>query len=452
MKDERKNIDQLFSEGLGDFKPAPPPEMWEKIGTGLSVSTPGTVSPARNIGRIVLIGVAAVVLTGIALLWYFSGHNNPVQEDLNTIQQTEAPVIDNNQPIVTSTKSAKAETKSAISTEITGETNLETAKQQPQKTETILKIVSVPFADANENSIVKNKGTVKNTAVESIYKEPLSATNENSALITDLRTDFTQWLISQSIVFIPVSATSVFNEKYRQSGKPSLHSKTDIPLIGGVYAAWDRIDYGNNHTKESRALGLSLSTFRGPWLLETGAAVCLSDDNGRFLVNYNSFDSIGYYNKVVSFSLDPNNYGSIQFNTEVQGVFDSIDHHMETKTVNRYTYLQIPLMAGYHFYNNRLFTLSIKAGPIFSVMLNSSEPGINFIRENANLQSIDQLSPSRVSTNWQIAAALGIGLHLSQKLTLQLEPTYKTYLRPVYQGYQTKPQSIGIRAGLLYRF
>lgn len=452
MKDERKNIDQLFSEGLGDFKPAPPPELWKKIGASLTVSPPAPVIPAISIGRIVLIGVAAAVLTGLALLWYFSGHNNPDQGDINSIQQTEAPVIDNNQPIVSSNKSAKAETKSAISTEIPEETTVETAKQRPQKAETISKVGSAPYADVSVNSITKNEAVVKSTAVESIIRKTSSATNENSASITDLRTDFTHWLSSQPTVFIPVSATSVFTGKYRQSGKPAIYSKNSIPLIGGIYTAWDRIDYGDNHTKQSHALGLSLSTFRGPWLLETGAAVCLSDDNGRFLVKYNSFDSIGYYNKVVSFSSDPNNYGSIQFNTEVLGVFDSVDHNMEAKTANRYTYLQIPLMAGYQFYNKRLFTLSIKAGPIFSVMLNSSEPGINFSRENASLQSIDQLNPVRVSTNWQIAAALGIGLHISQRLTLQLEPTYKTYLRPVYQGYQTKPQSIGIRAGLLYRF
>lgn len=449
MKDERKNIDQLFSEGLGDFSPAPPPELWGKI----AASPPLPVSPASSAGHILLIGIAAALLTGIVLLWYFSGQNNADQGDINTVQQAKTPVIDNNQPIVSSNKSTNAKTNSAISTAMPAEATVVTTQQRPQNAETISSAVSVPYKDASVNSIANNETAVKITSAESVNnKELLPTTNENPASITDLRADFTHWMSSQPAVFITVSATSAFIGHYRQSGKPAIHGKSSIPLIGGIYAAWDRIDYGNNHTKQSHTLGLSLSSFKGPWLLETGAAICLSDDNGRFLINYNSFDSIGYYDRVVSFSPDPNNFGSIQFKTETQGVFDSINHNLESQTANRYTYLQIPLMAGYHFYNNRLLTLSIKAGPIFSLMLNSSEPGINFNRENASLQSIDQLNPARVSTNWQVAAALGIGLHLSQRLTLQLEPTYKTYLRPVYRGYQTKPQSIGIKTGLLFRF
>jgi len=58
----------------------------------------------------------------------------------------------------------------------------------------------------------------------------------------------------------------------------------------------------------------------------------------------------------------------------------------------------------------------------------------------------------RVSTDWQMSAALSLGMRLSQRFTFELQPVYKTYLRPVYQNLNTKPQSIGIRAGLLYRF
>jgi len=136
----------------------------------------------------------------------------------------------------------------------------------------------------------------------------------------------------------------------------------------------------------------------------------------------------------------------------MEGVYDSVGHKVETKTANRYTYLQIPLMAGYRIYADRLFTISLKAGPVFSVLLASDEPPVIFSREGAILQSIDNQTPVRASTNWQIAAALGAGMHITRSLTLQLEPTYRSYLRPVYQHHRNSPYSIGLKAGLLYRF
>jgi hypothetical protein len=223
-------------------------------------------------------------------------------------------------------------------------------------------------------------------------------------------------------------------------------------LIGGAYATWDLIDYGTGDRKQSQTFGLSLSTFKGPWLIETGAAVNLSEDNGRFMINYNSYDSIGYYNKVISFSPDPQNPGTVRFNTIVEGVYDSIDHSLETSTANRYTYLQIPLTIGYHLYSNRLLTFSFRAGPIFSILLDSNEPTASYDQQGISLTSIEDLSPARVSTNWQLSASLGFGFHLSQRFTLLAEPTYKAYLRSVYQHNHSKPQSIGLKAGLLYRF
>jgi len=449
MNDESKNIDNLFSEGLGNLNPTPPPELWEKIGAGIPTQAP--VVPVLGTGRIVAIGISAAVIFGLAILWVLTGNNSPEPKQTESVQQQEMPSATKSPEIkdkeTTVEKSETTESKPAVKHE-----NTTPVKAPEAKTATNLSEKSTIALSTSVK--VEKTVPVSEPILKSQPEDQASVAKSDPANTTlaDLRRDFTSWLSAQPAGFNIVSATSVFNNQYKNSQKLALPKRIHIPLIGGIYAGLDMIDYGTGNRKQSNSVGLSLSTFKGPLSLETGVALNLSEDNGRYLINYNSLDSIGYYNKVVSFSPDPQNPGTIHFNTEVQDVFDSIDHSLESKTTNRYTYLQIPLIAGYQIYSNRLLTISLKAGPVFSLMLNSTEPGITFNQDGTNLQSIDNLSPARVSTNWQIAAGLGVGLHLLSRFTLMVEPTYKTYLRPVYRNYRSNPYSIGLKAGLLYRF
>jgi hypothetical protein len=453
MKDERNNMDKLFSEGLGDFSPAPPPELWERIEAILPAPVPVTPPiPVSSSARLVTIGIAAAVLTGLAVLWFLNGKDTGSEKKETIIQhdiqakeianKPKEPVI-NADKYVTTDNSGKNTSTLINKPEVNNHAAGQLIESSPINTKNEITDLLIEDPKMKRPRVVEAQTIVPDPVLQA---EPA----QNSAPIAELRRDFTYWLNSQPAAFRPASAASAFSSQYKSSHRPAIPKGDGIPLIGGIYASLDLIDYGHGQKKQSRSAGISLSTFKGPWTIETGAAFCLSDDNGRYMINYNSWDSLGFYNKVVSFSPQPD--GTIHFDTEVQGVFDSIDHKIETSTRNRYTYLQIPLMAGYRLYSNRLLTISLKAGPIFSVMLASDEPGATFSENGTNLQSIENLSPSRLSTDWQVAAGLGLGFYLSRRFTLLAEPTYKTYLRPVYRNHSIRPQSIGIKAGLLYRF
>lgn len=451
MKDERNNIDELFRESLNDLRPAPPPGVWERVDSALpaSGSTPVSIPTGR---RWMLAGFGGLLLTTIALLWFFASRINPETEKADSSspmqQSTETSIsatekqqgLDVNLSAVNPEKSSS----NRIVTENTG--------QNISRTDKSGKNENIPQgSDSHETEEETQKFSAETSA-------NINSDNKTEKLIVvksellDLRTDFTNWLSSRTSAEIVAENFPAFDLRYKNSGNPLSPKRTSIPIIGGAYASWDMIYYGNDHRKQSRAAGLSLGTFKGPWEFETGIAYAISDDNGRFDINYSSFDSIGFYNKVVSFSPDLQNPGRILFNTVVEGVYDSIGHNTQTQTANSYTYLQFPLMAGYRVYSDRLLTISLKAGPVFSLMIGSDEQQAIFSQENASLQSINDLSPDRVSANWQIAASLGVGLHLSRRFTLLAEPTYKSYLRPVYQNTRTKPQSFGIKTGILYRF
>ncbi len=451
MTDERKNIDELFSQELGEFSPAPPPELWERIEAALPVPASEPVMPGLGSGRVALIGIAAAIIAGLLLVWLLKEDTISPPAGDKPVNQHEIAKPEN----IPASKAAFAEPTRKAKTSNSPDKQAEQGIFQPATanvSENLLRENPVK-AGAATTSEKSNSATS-----EFSYSLPADAfpgvkDKKNSPeSMSALRLDFKSWLSSLPTGLNAGVATNEFDYLYRESRKPALPKPERIPLIGGAYAAWDLIDYGTGDRKQSQTFGLSLSTFKGAWLIETGTAINLSEDNGRFMINYNSYDSIGYYNKVVSFSPDPQNPGAVRFNTIVEGVYDSIDHSLETSTASRYTYLQIPLTIGYHLYSNRLLTLSFRAGPVFSLLLDSNEPTASYDQQGTSLTSIEDLSPARVSTNWQLSASLGFGFHLSQRFTLLAEPTYKAYLRSVYQNNHSKPQSIGLKAGLLYRF
>jgi len=452
MKDKRNKIDELFREGLGGLNQAPPPDLWKRIDASLPSIPPARKTPLIP-RRFLQTGASAAIIAGAFILWFILGKSN------HESGQTESIPIREQSSGTTSTTTGHTPGLYPDQNVKIAESYIGSTDKNDHANE-----IAEKAAKASD----KNHDIQPNSKAASGEIRPLSgaadSTNNNypdpgaekqityQTGLAGLRLDFTNWLITMPAGQIYQGNFSSFNANLRKTPNPLRSKRGAIPLIGGVYASRDMIYYGKGHHKQSRTAGLSLSTFTGPWEFETGVAFSISDDNGKFDVNFSSFDSIGYYNKVVSFSPDPQIPGRVIFNTVMEGVYDSVGHKVETKTVNRYTYLQIPLMAGYRIYADRLFTISLKAGPVFSVLLASDEPPVTFYREGAILQSIDNQTPVRVSTNWQIAAALGAGMHISRCLTLQLEPTYRSYLRPVYQHHRNSPYSIGLKAGLLYRF
>jgi hypothetical protein len=452
MKDKRNKIDDLFREGLGKLNQAPPPDLWERIDASLPSIPPARKTPLIP-RRFLQTGAAAAIIAGAFILWFILGKSN------HESGQTESIPLQEQSSGTTSTTTGQ---KPVLLPDQTGKI-AEPFIEYTQKNDRINKVAekAAKVSDINHDTQPNSKaasGEIKLPAAAVVSKNNNytgSGTEKQTTYHTGLaglRLDFTNWLITLPAGQIYQENFLSFNAGLRKTRNPLAPKLGTIPLIGGVYASRDIIYYGKGHHKQSRAAGLSFSTFKGPWEFETGVAFNISDDNGKFDVNFSSFDSIGYYNKVVSFSPDPQIPGRVIFNTVMEGVYDSVGHNIEAQTVNRYSYLQIPLMAGYRIYADRLFTISLKAGPVFSVLLASDEPPVTFSREGAILQSIDNQTPVRASTNWQIAAALGAGMHISRCLTLQFEPTYRSYLRPVYQHHRSSPYSIGLKAGLLYRF
>ena len=201
--------------------------------------------------------------------------------------------------------------------------------------------------------------------------------------------------------------------------------------------------------------GLAVGYSNSTYLLQGGIEFCYSNDLGDYMVNMQTLDSTGYYENIGSFTIDPENPDSIIFNTVPVAVWDSVPHQTHGQTLNQYSYLQFPLMLGYKAWERGLFSAYIKAGPSFSFLLNRKEPTFIYYNPDATIQNITNYTPTRLNASIQILVSLSLEFQATEKLGILVEPTYRYYLRSVYdvQGSSLKnPFGIGVRGGVFYNF
>lgn len=227
-----------------------------------------------------------------------------------------------------------------------------------------------------------------------------------------------------------------------------------------LYVAPEITEYtrmASSSREKSFATGIALKYITGQYIIQAGAEVSHFYDLGDYMVRMETWDSIGYYHHVNGFIVDPENPGNIIFDTEEVPVWDSVKHHSHQQTRNTYTYLQFPLMIGYKAFEHGNFSAYIKTGPNFSLLLNRSEPYLDFNQPGATINAIDNYSLPRLTTNVQLLVGLALHLQATEKLGILAEPVYRYYLNTVYSmngdGEKLKnPYSFGVRAGIFYTF
>ena len=203
--------------------------------------------------------------------------------------------------------------------------------------------------------------------------------------------------------------------------------------------------------EKSYLAGLAVSYHSTRFVFEGGVEASHSFDQGDYLVDMDTYDSIGWYQGIGGFGPDPNNPDSIIFNTQQVLVYDSVQHNSYQQTQNQYTYLQFPLMIGYQAMDRGIFSAYIKAGPSFSFLLNKKEPPLEYFNPDATINQIENYTPARMSTSIQVLVSVAMKFQFTEKFGLLIEPTYRYYLKSVYndKNFALKnPYSFGIRTGL----
>lgn len=478
MKNDRNKIDNLYKETFEGYRVEPSKSVWKGIEQKylvLRLKNPGFMK--KNL----LVLFFAILAIGIGLYILMPSlknekpsppQSNAIHSELITNNETKKIIATN-----ASNKTTKNENNFVTNNNTSAQIyNSEKTNQVLQKNDNA-DMEPTPLLENNhhpENDF-SSMETVINTSQDN--PQPAIPENENHfdlPVLPDQQSDHTGQTIDMdyhptnySIKFpsrlqpkiglsnFHHSNTSLFDYAKTPSSLPATYSRRAEFSIG-LFFTPEFINYQGNtkETKKSYYLDLSIDYHRNSFFLRSGLGVSLSEDNGNYAIDYETYDSTGYYYNITSFTVIPGDPDSIVFDTSVEGVYDSTGHNRVENPENQYFYINIPLLVGYKVLEHRRFSCTLMGGPVFSILIHENEHGVSFSDPEAISINIKNNTPKRIKTNWQMMVSLGLHYKITNKMNFALEPTYRQYIKTVYNGNdQTKaPFSWGVRGGLIISF
>ena len=353
-----------------------------------------------------LTGLALISLAGIYWILAFepSGKTgqNPDPKDQEAIGQTQIPHSQNSDPSLD-------EAANEFQTQTQPQTQEPAATDNSPKSKVIHQLISnSEETDTKEtlpteriqpvNLLTSIKYRIlQSTGIQSINKRSSSLSlsfGKTDTLLSSQNQRIKSWVngFSAGIHYTP---EYIFN---------TLDQTDQWIHNAGVEILWSK------HALSIRS-GISLSSASGV----TG----LQYTYNEFLGMTQKLDSVGFTYDPVAREVVPDWYFS------EHSVFDTAINQESRYIRKRYTYLQIPMILGYDFLETRSFTLGLRAGPVLQVLMSTSQLDSDSIPGSNKILNINQLTPDRLNTHWQVLAGFNTGIRLSRKSRIELEPHIK---------------------------
>ena len=304
------------------------------------------------------------------------------------------------------------------------------------------------------NTVIENTKTVTASPVSTAEKSEGQTTNQASytgihTLVPLVFSNFDTWPSLDTISFI--RSGEVFRYVREKMPVPTFFSANlgiapEMALYRSNGATTQEFNYWAN-----AEVAYHFSRFS----VHTGLGLGYTYDEGIYKIRYRSNDSVSFYKEVIGYYTDPKNPLNIIYITRNHAIYDSITHMADDRTRNRYTYLQIPLLLGYNVFETQRFCLGIEAGPAFSFLISEkkAEPSIDI--PNGRLILLQDNTPSRQPTNWQLWVRLSIEYQFTRNWGLVIKPYYKYFLTsPAQSSESVSPttQAFGLDVGIQYLF
>ena len=428
MNTEFDKIEKFLESNLSDYEVQPSPKVWNKIASELFFKS----------GLFYTLGIGMIILIGLGINQYLN-----TKETLNTTLTTnQIKPLNTNRNISLASTSDKSPSPTVT-----------------QKTETI--------------KITDNSSIHKNTSTKELKKQTNTIKKQNIAITSNKQTSIINQskqagLLQKKSVEKPIQLKNLFisnllmrnsfslflpRTSFKYSNRPSkifpnhyVSNKNSI-IIGGFINP-EFIFEKNKKTKKAINLDL-LGTYGSAFFIQSGLGISFSEDQGNYHINYAQNDSIGFYEKVDSFTMGEN--GTPIFNTSTEAVFDTVQYNTDEEVMNTFTYLRFPLYLGYSVKELKRISLDLKAGIIYSLLLNSNIPTPQYSNQKATEINIQNQSLRRVHSYRQFSLALTFNYQLSDKTKFSIEPIYSYYTQSIYTNNPQTPWSLGLRFGLKYK-
>jgi len=443
--DEGRQIDDLFRQGLENLRPEPSKDLWKGINRKLWWDEISHFT-FTNLSKVLLIGGIAGVMTLITALVVvvvpqaktsdeYASASFADQGPFSTSLVIPVSSVSGKSNAVSTYKNSDKENEEGIPSENRINTNNLTSTETDEEflTDRFTSsgpayLPEMPAANPAATAGERNQGSLE--YMDPIYSETLVIDAGNPGTI------ITPAMI-QNIAITNPPVPRFFSIDMGVSPEATFNSNT---------SSKSEMNYSGN-------VGFNYTI--GRFSVRSGIGISYIADDGIYRIDYKSKDSVGFYNMVVSYAINQQNPSEIVYTTQQVVVYDSIQHIADDRTRNRYTYLQIPFLAGFRILETNRLGFTIHAGPMVSFLVGKkeAEPFIDYA--NARIIRIDNNTPVRVTTSWQLWLGLRMDYKISKEFSLFAEPYYKYYFKPVVEQAEApakSPYSIGLGIGVQYNF
>jgi hypothetical protein len=427
------NIDKLFKNNLDNIEYTPSGRVWKGIENKV------VFKPFYVIYRKQLIA-AAVLLILITTGYFvvdFNGNRTEKQKPLQTVNSR-------------TTSNKKQASNTGINNDVNdGEINNITHKNGTDKT--VSKNEEYRLTIQKENSPVANKTTPQqNSSPENVdgLLEQTATVQRQSGVTDNLPA------LNMKGFFLDYDYNLMdYQPTFEDVLMPYLEKRNNIHIWTGISGSASMVYYPGMRDMASYSAGVDAGIKLGKFYIASGTAYSLVNEEGEYKIDFQSYDSIGYYNKVVSFEINPQNPQQITYKTVKATVYDSVVHVNILNPHFKHKYLSIPLRVGYKFFDKEHFSASIETGMIFSKLLSSDIPEPEFNNPDFNVISVTRKTPDRNTINWQWTLSLNLAYKINNGMSVSVAPAFSKYVSNIYNSADmVLPYTMGIRFGIYYDF
>lgn len=457
-KPQEDHLDEFFRSALAHHTAEPPPRIWNGIRRKLlfrELLHFNFANFSYHHWFYLSLPVALLVI-GLFLIPAEDTPSLPAEKH-QPGPAAETPSVPSASPVSGTTPDRNTHTGAKGSGEIPAVRSDVPSKPAPTHTSIIAhndpaKVTEISSAPASDMGSVQPSALAAEVLTDESPAEPWLTTRRIHSGMTFLK-PLKASLLSELLppdTFVIIK-TVRGEEKFRID-KPGL-TRSMITGQLGVLPELAFYDEGEKYNKMNYWLHGGIDWHLSSFSVGTALELGYMYDQGKYRVDYKSRDSVGFYTVVVSFAAGPDN--EVVYHTQMITLYDSILHRDDPRTNNRYTYLRIPVLLGYKIFEHNRFSLTFRAGPALTLLLGNKkgEPVIEYA--NARIIRIDEETPARMKTNWQIWADLMLEMRINEKFSLYIEPSWKYFFRPTadQENIHSKPPwSIGVGLGVQFNF
>jgi hypothetical protein len=214
--------------------------------------------------------------------------------------------------------------------------------------------------------------------------------------------------------------------------------------------------YPGKSNKNSWSGEFTIDYMPSRFSLQAGVGLGYYKESGEYQVSYSSYDSVGFYYDVSTFSLYPENPDSVLFELNEISIYDTVDHIVVSEIQNQYLYLRLPVKLGYNLFDTKKLSCHLHGGLVFSLLAWKDEPDVSIPAADITRIDIEETYPGRLSTSWQLTAGINFIYKINDRFGISFEPTYMQYIGKLYKpGFDysdTRPYAIGLRTGIYVKF